>query len=261
MIWVRQIGTNATDIATPRPSSAPFGDAYGGRLSGDGRWLVFTWVARDGSGSHVYLTDLTSGATTLVDRAGGATGAVANGFSSHPAVSSDGRFVAFSSSARNLGANARGVRVYVRDIRTGTTALVSSRADGSAFEPAISADGARVAYTSTRGGRSRVLVYDRATGKATAISGNKGISFDPALSGDGMRVAFASNRRDLAATRSTGARTVYVRDLATGRTALVSGGPETTMETSRRSSQREHSPKVIGCHAGARTRSRRAFPS
>jgi Tol biopolymer transport system component len=236
VIWVRQIGTNATDIATPRPSSAPFGDAYGGRLSGDGRWLVFTWVARDGSGSHVYLTDLTSGATTLVDRAGGATGAVANGFSSHPAVSSDGRFVAFSSSARNLGANARGVRVYVRDIRTGTTALVSSRADGSAFEPAISADGARVAYTSTRGGRSRVVVYERATGTVTAISGNKGISFDPALSGDGTRVAFASNRRDLAGTRSTGARTVYVRDLATGRTALVSGGPETTMETSRRPS-------------------------
>jgi Tol biopolymer transport system component len=173
----------------------------------------------------VYLTDLTTGATTLVDRAAGASGAVANGFSSHPAVSGDGRFVAFSSAARNLGAHARGVRVYVRDVRNGTTTFVSSLADGAGFEPSISGDGARVAYTSTRGGRSRVLVYDGATGKATAVSGSKGISFDPALSGDGTRVAFASNRRDLAATRSTGARTVYVRDLTTGRTSLVSGGP------------------------------------
>ena len=133
VIWVRQAASKVAHTATSRPAGAPFGDAYGGRLSGDGRWLVFTWVARDGSGSHVYLTDLATGATTLVDRAAGATGAVANGFSSHPAVSGDGRFVAFSSSARNLGAHRRGVRVYVRDVRNGTTALVSSLADGSGF--------------------------------------------------------------------------------------------------------------------------------
>ena len=225
VIWVRHAGTKATDIATPRPNGAPQGDAYGGRLSGDGRWLVFTWVPRDGSSSHVYVTDLRTGATTLVDRATGASGAVANGFSSHPAVSSDGRFVAFSSSARNLGAGEPGVRVYVRDMASGTTAVVSSLGEGSGFEPAISADGARVAYTSTRGGRSRVLLRDRATGKTTAITGAKGISFDPSLSGDGTRVAFASNRRDLAPTRSTGARSVYVRDVATGTTVLLSGGP------------------------------------
>jgi Tol biopolymer transport system component len=223
VIWIRDMQTAATDVATPRPAGAPRGDAYGGRLSGDGRWLVFTWVPRDGSGSHVYLRDLTTGATSLVDRASGAGGAVANGFSSHPAVSADGRFVAFSSSARNLGASARGVRVYVRDVQTGSTAIVSDVGDGSGFEPTISAGGSRIAYTATRGGRSRVLLHDRATGRTTAVTG-KGISFDASISGDGARVAFASNRRDLAPTRGPGARSVYVRDLATGGTVLVSGG-------------------------------------
>jgi Tol biopolymer transport system component len=225
VIWIRHADTRATDIATPRPHGAPRGDAYGGRLSGDGRWLVFTWVPRDGSASHIYLTDLTTGATTLVDRASGASGAAADGFSSHPAVSSDARFVAFSSSARNLGTGEQGVRVYVRDMASGATEAVSSLADGSGFEPAISAGGARVAYTSTRGGRSRVLLHDRASGKTTVVTAGKGISFDPSLSGDGTRVAFASNRRDLAATRSTGARSVYVRDLASGTNVLLSGGP------------------------------------
>ena len=68
----------------------------------------------------------------------------------------------------------------------------------------------RVAYTSTRGGRSRVLLYDRATGRTTAVTGGTGISFDPSLSGDGTRVAFASNRRDLAAHAQRG-RPVGVR--------------------------------------------------
>jgi Tol biopolymer transport system component len=225
VIWVRDTQTEATDIATPRPAGAPRGDAYGGRLSGDGRLLVFTWVPRDGSASHVYLRDLTTGATSLVDRGNGANGAPGNGFASHPAVSADGRFVAFSSSARNLGASDHGVLVYVRDLKAGTTAIVSRSVDGSGFEPAISADGAHVAYTSTRGGRSRVLLHDRATGKTTAITDGRGISFDPSLSGDGTRVAFASNRPDLAPARSAGARSIYVRDLSTGRTTLVSGGP------------------------------------
>jgi Tol biopolymer transport system component len=225
VIWVRYTGTGATDIATPRPAGAPRGDAYGGRLSGDGRRLVFTWVPRDGSASHIYLRDLTTGATTLVDRANGAGGAPGTGFASHPAVSQDGRYVAFSSSARNLGASTRAVGVYVRDTQGAATTLVSRAQDGAAFEPAISSDGARVAYTSTRAGRSRVLHYDRASGKTVAVTDGRGISFDPSLSADGTRVAFASNRRDLAPVRSAGARSIYVWDLTTGRTVLVSGGP------------------------------------
>jgi Tol biopolymer transport system component len=208
VIWVRRAGTKTAAVATPRPGEAPAGDAYGGRLSGDGRRLVFTWVPRDGSASRVYLTDLATGVATLVDHPTG-------GSSAQPAVSADGRFVAFS----------RGARVYVRDMTGGTTTAVGDAGRGAAFEPVISADGTRVAYTSTRSGRSRVLLSDRATAKTTVVTAGPGISFDPSLSGNGERVAFASNRRDLAPTRSAGARSVYVFDVGSGRTTLVSGGP------------------------------------
>ena len=122
----------AIDLATPRPAGAPAGDAYGGRLAGDGRSMVFTWVPRDGSASHVYLRDLETGATALVDRASGAEGAVGNGFASHPAVSGDGRWVALSSvGTESRRRPAKGVRVYLRDRARGTTTQVSRIGDGS----------------------------------------------------------------------------------------------------------------------------------
>ena len=138
----------------------------------------------------------------------------------------DGRWVAFSSAAGNLGAPGPGVHIYLRDVLEGRTVTVSGRADGAAFEPALSADARRVAYTATRGGRSRVLVKDLATGATSVVAGpaGAGISFDPSISADGGRVAFASTIRNLAASRAAGPRSVYVRDLAGGRATLVSDG-------------------------------------
>ena len=222
--WVRDMDTGATTIAAKRPAGAPAGDVYGARLSDDGHALAFAWVPRDGSASHVYVCDLDSGSTTLVDRASGAAGGVGNGFASQPAVSADGHRVAFSSSATNLGQSGHGVRVYVRDLQSGATQQVSRAGDGPAFEPAISADGQRVAYTASNAGRSLVLLRDLVT-HTTKVAGRAGISFDASLSGDGRLIAFASNRRDLARARSSGARSIYVYDSATGTTTLVSGGP------------------------------------
>jgi Tol biopolymer transport system component len=222
--WVRDMDTGATSIAAERPAGAPAGDAYGARLSADGHALVFAWVPRDGGASHVYVRDLDSGSTTIVDRSSGSNGEVGNGFASQPAVSADGRWVAFSSSATNLGDASHGVRVYVRDMQTAATQQVSRAGDGAAFEPAISADGRRIAYTASNAGRSLVLLRDLGA-RTTNVVGRAGISFDASLSADGRLVAFASNRRDLALTRSSGARSIYVYDSATGATALISGGP------------------------------------
>ena len=222
--WVRDMQSGKTAIATQRPAGAPPGDAYGARLSGDGRTLVFTWVPRAGSASHVYERDLATGATALVDRAQGGAGAAANGFASQPAVSADGRFVAFSSSATNLGNATKGVRVYVRDMRAGTTQQVSRAGDGAAFEPAVSVNGRRIAYTASGSGRSLVLLRDL-DARTTEVVGRGGISFDASLSADGRLVAFASSRRDLGAARSHGARSIYVYDSAAKTTTLISGGP------------------------------------
>jgi RTX calcium-binding nonapeptide repeat (4 copies) len=93
----------------------------------------------------------------LVSRAGGASGAKGNGDSSVPALSADGRLVAFQSGASNLHPDDGDFTqdVFVRDLQAGTTTLVS-RAAGAAggkgnsfsFEAAVSADGRFVAFSS-----------------------------------------------------------------------------------------------------------------
>ena len=66
-----------------------------------------------------------------MSRADGPAGAGANGNSSEPSISANGRWVAFQSAATNLAPGVtEGVEhVYVRDLLSGTTRLVD-RADG-----------------------------------------------------------------------------------------------------------------------------------
>ena len=72
-----------------------------------------------------------------------------------PALSADGRFVAFATGARNLGGSlGNDWNVYVHDRRLGRTSLVSVgrggvTQDGWSVEPSISADGRFVAFASS----------------------------------------------------------------------------------------------------------------
>src|SRR5439155_4397294 len=103
-----------------------------------------------------FVRDLKTGTTTLasVNGAGIRTG---NDAARSPVISADGRFVAFLSDASNLVANdinGAFTDVFVRDLRTGTTTLVSVNkagtsswaADSSAA--AMSADGRFVTFVS-----------------------------------------------------------------------------------------------------------------
>ena len=78
------------------------------------------------------MRDRADGSTTLVSRAPGVDGPPADGASTHPAISGDGRTVAFTSDAWNLSPgkcnSARGV--FVRDLARHTTRLVS-QGDGA----------------------------------------------------------------------------------------------------------------------------------
>src|SRR3954447_23575791 len=120
-----------------------------------------------------------------------------------PAISADGRYVAFDSFAGNLTPTAEDGGVFVRDTRAGTTQAVSLRRDGSvddfADSPTISGDGRYVAYVSDGDGIvavgndnfSQVYVRDRLLGTTTRVStkpnGNQGTddSEDPSISRDG----------------------------------------------------------------------------
>ena len=95
-----------------------------------------------------------SSSTVLVSRAGG-VGAVGDGDSRQPALDEDGDVVAFTSAAKNLETvGTSDDRVYRRQIGAGDAVTLVSRksaalGDAPTFgtQPAISDDGARIAFT------------------------------------------------------------------------------------------------------------------
>jgi Tol biopolymer transport system component len=142
------------------------GASFSPAVSGDGRFVAFTSTASlDGNGGHadagaraslraqVYVRDVRLGITTLASVA--TTGTPAAGPSDHPAISDDGRYVAFVSEARLVrGDDNRSADVFVRDLQDHSTTLVSRSAgggsgNGASVSPAISADGRFVAFQST----------------------------------------------------------------------------------------------------------------
>ena len=193
-----------------------------------------------GSGKHAAKAE-----TVLVSANGAGTGS-GNGFSFAPAMSADGRFVAFESLATDLVPDdANGdFDVFVRDLKTGTTTLVSANragtgsGNGFSFAPAISADGRFVAFESfatdlvaddDANGDFDVFVRDLKTGTTTLISVNRagggsgnGFSSAPAIIADGRLVAFESVAGDLVDNDTNGDIDVFVRDLKTDTTTLVS---------------------------------------
>jgi len=245
--------------ATLRASVSTGGGQGNGRsfvpaISADGRFAAFysdasNLVAGDGNGARdVFLRDRQTAETSRVSIA--SDGAEANGDSFAPAVSGDGRFVAFSSFASNLVAgDANGVDdVFVRDRQAGTTTRVSLALGGAepndgSYLPSISVDGRYVAFLSdatnlvgedTNLARD-VFVFDRQAATTTRASvDSAGVqanleSFTPVLSGDGRFVAFTSFSTNLTGADANDASDVFVRDLqaaTTTRASEYTGGYE-----------------------------------
>jgi Tol biopolymer transport system component len=184
----------------------------------------------------------------LVSRASGKSGAKANGPSYRPTISANGRFVVFESRATNLVRDDGDelIDVYVRDLKTNRTTLVS-RASGPAGEKgnsdstdaSISADGRMVAFASTAGnlapdattvGASHVYVRDLVTDTTVRVDHASGAgapiandeSGHPDISASGRYVAFDSPATNLDPADADFAADVYLRDLATQATSLVS---------------------------------------
>jgi Tol biopolymer transport system component len=98
--------------------------------------------------SDVFVRDMAAGTNILVS-VNTNENASGDGVSSTPAISGDGRYVAFASLADDLVSNDnnRALDVFVRDLSAGTTALASVSTDGihsgngDSFSPVLSADG------------------------------------------------------------------------------------------------------------------------
>ena len=229
------------------------------RLSGDGRFVVFSSVASnliplpdESLRDQVFLRDRQTGRTMLISRA--AAGGMNNGSNFAPEISGDGRFIAFVSTATDLvsdpDANGAYQDVYRFDVET--RAVVRTSVDdhgtqhhiGVSFAPAISGDGRFVAFTSSasldlgmppaapqdgRAGRaSQVFVRDldagstRLASRTAAGRAGNGTSFRPAISDDGRVVAFVSSATDLVRSDRNGLPDVFLYELMSGRITLVS---------------------------------------
>src|SRR3954451_6232384 len=123
------------------------------------------------------------GTTLRVSVAAGGGDTSAN--SNWPSASADGRFVAFSSWADNLVQNDANdnADIFVRDLQSGTTRLVSvasdgTQANGPSSTPSISADGDVIAFRSDAPnlvpndteGHGDVFVHTMSTGQTIRVS-------------------------------------------------------------------------------------------
>jgi len=225
-------------------------------LAGGARFFAFessasNLVANDTNGKRdVFVRDMDKGTTTLATvNAAGTNGG--DGDSHYPSLGKSGKLVAFESTATDLVANdTNGKRdVFVRDVDGGTTTLASINAAGTTggnddssipFLPSLSRDGKHVLFRSRASdlvandtnGKLDVFVRDLQAGTTALVSinaagtdsGNSGADTIALLNrDDGHQVLFGSSSSNLVATNDTnGSDDVFLRDLRTGKTTLVS---------------------------------------
>jgi Tol biopolymer transport system component len=229
------------------PSQAP-------AVNQDGRYVAFessapNLVPGDGNGTwDVFVRDRMTGTTSLVSVSffGPVSGA---GPSRNPAISADGRYVAFESQAPDLvlmDMNGPMSDIFVRDLLTGTTSMVSvglggGPAVGPSYFPAINGDGRFIAFSSDapnlvpvdpNGVIRDIFVRDRMLAMTTMASVSTGgapgnaASDNPSINVDGRYVAFWSQATTLVPPDPNGPLPdIFVRDQVMATTKMASVGP------------------------------------
>jgi Tol biopolymer transport system component len=168
--------------------------------SADGRWVVFASQATNflpydsNGGSDVFVCDRTTGAVHCLSL--NVNGVPANSGSFCPMISANGRHVVFASFATDLVANdANGA--------TEDVFRVDRDPDGNGIFD--------------EGNDVTIVVSVDSNGNA----GNGNSDF-PSISADGNRIVFASLASNLSPLDTNGWEDIYVRDVAAGKTTLVS---------------------------------------
>jgi Tol biopolymer transport system component len=256
-VYVLDLMTQTLTMESSLSSGSLPGDSRAPSISGDGRMLAFEWAGTPTDAgapaphTQIMLRDRLLETTRMISV--NDSGVPGDHDSSNPVLSADGGVVAFESSATNLVAgtdvNGQTRDVYVVLVATGATSRASVDGGGlqreaASFSPSLSAGGRYLAFTSdarlddattpapARGNaaaRTRhVFVRDLARGVTRRISRRpdgrepNGASFLPAISGDGRWVVFVSNATDIVRGHLNAVSNIYLHDLQTSTTTLVS---------------------------------------
>jgi Tol biopolymer transport system component len=222
-------------------------DSMVASISTDGRYVAFESVASnlvsgDTNGVRdIFLRDRQTGQTSLVSVDSG--GVQGNGTSVDPAISTDGRYVAFASDATNLvSGDTNGVRdIFVRDMQTGQTKRpsvdsIGTQGSGTSEDPSISSDGHLVAFSSASNNlvtgdtnsKWDIFVHNSVTGQTSRVSISSGnlqandSSDEPFITPDGSLVVFSSLATNLVNGDTNGKKDIFVRNLQSGQTSRVS---------------------------------------
>jgi Tol biopolymer transport system component len=217
-------------------------------ITPDGRFVVFdsgaeNLVANDNNVFRdVFIHNRNTGKTRRVSVTSSGEQSESDD-SSDASVSSDGRFVVFTSFADDLvnSDNNTFVDVFIHDRRTGKTRRISRKdgavPDGHSSDPKISGNGMFVVFASDAENLTfnddneleDVFIYNRRTKKIRLVSlrSNEAQTADdrsyfPTVSRDGTRVAFVSSDEDLVPGDDNTEQDVFLRNRKTGRTRRLS---------------------------------------
>lgn len=240
-IYARNLVTGQTQMLSVSPDGEAGANHSGSSVvSADGRYVAFTslapnLVANDANGfvSDVFLYDFVTDELKMISM--GYDGSATNGNAQGLAISADGRFVAYGSSASNVVINdtnnVEDIFVYERETEQTIRASVSSTGRhvyANAYLPFISSDGRYVLFTTyadnliddDTNAEADVYMRDMLLGKTYRVSlsfsgeeGN-GASFDPVMSTNLRFVGFVSSATNMILNDTNGVGDVFLLDLA-----------------------------------------------
>ena len=246
------LATSLTDVVHTNAtvSTGPMEDSRSLDMTPDGRFIAFVANTNGNNGATTCLCvwDAQSSAITLASA--DLNGQVsANTICDWPAITPDGRYVAFLSSASNLTANTStgGFHLYIRDLQAATTSLIDADTNGvgssigPATAPRLSADGRFAVFDSPDGSlipndrnrhndifirdlvaNSTELISAHALTLASSSANGPSSLSAPAISPDGRFIAFASEADNLSLNDTNGCRDIFLKDFASAAPLLVS---------------------------------------